>query len=144
MTTNGTVSNASGDSANGTQEFTFSSNLSLEDVRKIQNNFAKRRNWNQFHSPRNVLLAMVGEVGEVAELFQWRFDSECEPGLKNWTPEQRQALGEELSDVLVYLIRLAERCEIDLPEEVVKKMAKNELKYPVEKAYGSAKKYNEL
>lgn len=139
--TNGTNGNSSPTNLN--EDFHFSE-LNLETLRQMHSNFATARNWNQFHSPRNILLALVGEVGEVAEHFQWKSDAECTVGLPSWTPEQRSALGEELSDVLVYLVRLADRCQIDLPRAVTDKMAKNEAKYPVEKAYGSSKKYNEL
>jgi len=124
-------------------DFHFS-DLNLEDVRKMHCDFSTKRNWNQFHSPRNILLALVGEVGEVAEHFQWRSDAECQIGLPNWTPEQRNGLGEELADVFIYLTRLADRSQIDLSKAVLDKMAKNEKKYPVEKAFGSSKKYNEL
>lgn len=124
-------------------KFSFSS-LSLEAIRKLHDDFATERDWDQFHSPRNILLALVGEVGEIAEHFQWKADSQCQLGLLEWTLEQREALGEELSDVLIYLVRLADRCRIDLSRAVLQKMEKNRLKYPVEKAKGCAKKYNEL
>lgn len=142
---------SSSKSQNGTENETTNLNdnfhfseLNLETLRQMHSKFATDRNWNQFHSPRNILLALVGEVGEVAEHFQWKSDTECKVGLPNWTPEQKSALGEELSDVLVYLVRLADRCQIDLSKAVFDKMAKNEAKYPVEKSYGSSKKYNEL
>jgi len=126
-----------------TKDFHFSP-LSLESIRQMHSEFSIQRNWNQFHTPRNILLALVGEVGEVAEHFQWRSDADCQVGLPTWTDEQRSALGDELSDVLVYLVRLADRCEIDLGKAVHDKMDKNIKKYPVDKAFGSSKKYNEL
>lgn len=148
--TNGTSRNSSCHSpesndktTNLNEDFHFSE-LSLDTLREMHSSFSTARNWDQFHTPRNILMALVGEVGEVAEHFQWKSDAECQVGLPSWTPEQRTALGEELSDVLVYLVRLADRCQIDLSKAVLDKMAKNEAKYPVEKAFGSAKKYNEL
>ncbi|XP_001636971.3 dCTP pyrophosphatase 1 [Nematostella vectensis] len=121
--------------------FRFANKLSLEDIRQKQNKFASEREWDQFHSPRNLLLAMVGEVGEVAELFQWK--GEVKDGLEDWSEKERTHLGQELSDVLIYLVRLAEKCHVDLPSVVVQKIALNEKKYPVELVKGSSKKYTE-
>ncbi|KAK8772554.1 hypothetical protein V5799_024201 [Amblyomma americanum] len=120
-------------------KFKFSSNLSLETLRQIQADFAEERNWEQYHTPRNILLAMVAEVGEVSECFQWK--GEVKDGLPDWTPEERTHLGEELSDVLVYLIRLADRCQVDLPAAVLRKIELNRQKYPASKVYGKSDKY---
>ncbi|AWP05413.1 putative dCTP pyrophosphatase 1 [Scophthalmus maximus] len=107
----------------------------------MQAEFTDERAWNQFHQPRNLLLAMVGEVGEVAELFQWR--GEVAEGLPDWSESERERLAQELSDVLIYLVELAEKCRVDLPQAVLRKMALNRLKYPASKVHGSAKKYTE-
>lgn len=122
-------------------KFTFSSEPTIEDIRRLQAEFTDERDWNQFHQPRNLLLAMVGEVGEVAELFQWRGD--VAEGLPGWTESERENLAQELSDVLIYLVELAEKCHVDLPQAVLRKMALNRLKYPASKVHGSAKKYTE-
>ncbi|RWS31142.1 dCTP pyrophosphatase 1-like protein [Leptotrombidium deliense] len=121
--------------------FQFSSDLSLEKIRALQSEFCEQRNWRQYHTPRNLLLALTGEVGELAEIFQWKRDEQCD--VQNWTNEQRAHLGDELSDVLIYLIRMADICKIDLCSAVLKKIEKNAMKYPVDKVYGSSKKYNE-
>ncbi|XP_067106993.1 glutamyl-tRNA(Gln) amidotransferase subunit B, mitochondrial [Osmerus mordax] len=121
--------------------FSFSSEPTIEDVRRMQAEFTDERDWNQFHKPRNLLLAMVGEVGEVSELFQWR--GEVDEGLPNWTDAERENLAQELSDVFIYLVELAEKCHVDLPQAVLRKMALNRLKYPASKVHGSAKKYTE-
>ncbi|XP_054912431.1 glutamyl-tRNA(Gln) amidotransferase subunit B, mitochondrial [Poeciliopsis prolifica] len=123
------------------QKFTFSPEPSIEDIRRMQADFTDERDWNKFHQPRNLLLAMVGEVGEVAELFQWR--GEVAEGLPDWTESEREQLAHELSDVLIYLVELAEKCRVDLPQAVLRKMALNRLKYPASKVHGSAKKYTE-
>lgn len=94
-----------------------------------------------YHTPRNLLLALVGEVGELAELFQWK--GEVDAGLPNWTDEDRTKLSHELSDVFIYLIRLSQQCHVDLPNEVLKKIQLNSLKYPKDKCFGSSKKYDE-
>ncbi|XP_053190632.1 glutamyl-tRNA(Gln) amidotransferase subunit B, mitochondrial [Scomber japonicus] len=127
--------------AEAAKRFTFTSEPTIEDIRRLQAEFTDERDWNQFHQPRNLLLAMVGEVGEVSELFQWR--GEVAEGLPDWTESEREQLGQELSDVLIYLVELAEKCHVDLPQAVLRKMALNRLKYPASKVHGSAKKYTE-
>ena len=88
---------------------------SLEELRSEIRAFSDERDWAQFHSPRSLALALVGEVGEVCELLQWRrFDAET-AGLPAWTDDERARLGEELSDVLSYVIRLSDVADIDLP-----------------------------
>ncbi|RWS12667.1 dCTP pyrophosphatase 1-like protein [Dinothrombium tinctorium] len=124
-------------------EFKFSSDLSLENLRRLQSEFCEKRNWQQYHTPRNLLLAMTGEIGELCEIFQWKSDEQC-AAIDHWSSEERTHLGEELSDVLIYLIRLAEVCHIDLCSAVLQKIKLNARKYPIEKAYGSSKKYSQL
>lgn len=121
--------------------FRFSEEPSLEKIRQMQSQFSKERDWDQFHQPRNLVLAMVGEVGEVAELFQWK--GEVKEGLPDWSLKDKHHLAQELSDVLIYLVRLAEKCHVDLPKEVVAKIALNSKKYPADLVKGSSKKYTE-
>ncbi|XP_015346783.1 dCTP pyrophosphatase 1 [Marmota marmota marmota] len=122
--------------------FSFSPEPTLEDIRRLHAEFAAERDWDQFHQPRNLLLALVGEVGELAELFQWK--SDAEPGPKAWPLRERAALQEELSDVLIYLVALAARCHVDLPQAVLSKMDTNRRRYPVHLSRGSARKYTDL
>ncbi|KAG8195280.1 hypothetical protein JTE90_028430 [Oedothorax gibbosus] len=105
--------------ATNTNEMHFSVEPNLEQIRESISNFAKERNWEQYHQPRNLLLAMVGEVGELSEIFQWK--GEVKKGLPGWSEEEKEHLGQELSDVLLYLVRLSDTCHIDLPAAVVKK-----------------------
>ncbi|XP_063157446.1 dCTP pyrophosphatase 1 [Candoia aspera] len=121
--------------------FQFSAGPTLEDIRSLQAAFAAERGWGKYHQPRNLLLALVGEVGELAELFQWR--EEAPKGLPGWTPSEREALADELSDVLIYLVALANKCHVDLPSAALHKIEKNCLKYPAKQVYGSSKKYTE-
>ncbi|KAI4318052.1 hypothetical protein L6164_025861 [Bauhinia variegata] len=107
--------------------------ISLKDLSRKLDEFAKVRNWEKYHSPRNLLLAMVGEVGELSEIFQWK--GEVEKGLPNWEEAEKEHLGEELSDVLLYLIRLADVCGVDLSDAASKKIVKNAIKYPPNKLY---------
>lgn len=99
--------------------------------------FRDDRDWKQFHTPKDLAISMSLEAAELLELFQWSgTDLEC--------PNQRGKLREELADVLSYCILMADVCGLDLDEIMNEKITKNEAKYPVEKARGSAAKYTEL
>ncbi|XP_035547530.1 dCTP pyrophosphatase 1-like isoform X3 [Juglans regia] len=104
--------------------------------------FAKERDWDQFHSPRNLLLALVGEVGELSEIFQWK--GEVPSGLPDWKDEEKEHLGEELSDVLLYLVRLSDICGVDLGKAALRKLELNAIKYPVKLCKGSSKKPTQI
>ncbi|KAK4756402.1 hypothetical protein SAY87_006529 [Trapa incisa] len=103
--------------------------VTLELLRKKMADFAKEREWGQYHSPRNLLLALVGEVGELSEIFQWK--GEVPKGLPDWKEEEKVHLGEELSDVLLYLIQLSDVCGINLAQAALRKVRLNAAKYPV-------------
>lgn len=105
----------------------------IERIKKIRAD----RDWAQFHDPKNLALSLNLEAAEVLELFQWTTDNQIQPG-------KEAELGEELADVYYWLLSLADAFNLDLDEELTKKMKKNEAKYPVEKAKGNAKKYTEL
>jgi dCTP diphosphatase len=103
--------------------------------------FAQDRDWDQFHSVRNLILALVGEVGELAEIVQWTSDDKINELLKSGG---RERLAQELADVLIYLVRVADKSGVDLAKAVSDKLAENDTKYPKDKARGNAKKYTEL
>ncbi|BBN00444.1 dCTP diphosphatase [Marchantia polymorpha subsp. ruderalis] len=113
--------------------------VTIKELQKRMADFARERDWDQFHSPRNLLLALVGEVGELSEIFQWK--GEVPRGLPGWNVSEKEHLGEELSDVLLYLVRLADICEVDLGQAALRKIKKNAKKYPVELCKGTARKY---
>ena len=92
------------------QRFTDTA-LTLEEIRHKLAAFASVRDWDQFHTPRNLTLALTGEVGELSECFQWKSDASCAPGLPEWSEAERLHLGEEIADVMLYLVRLADRCD---------------------------------
>lgn len=115
------------------------SDVALTELTRMMADFASERDWEKFHSPRNLLLALVGEVGELSEIFQWR--GEVPKGLPDWNSDEKEHLGEELSDVLLYLLRLADICDVNLGEAALRKLKKNALKYPVERCMGSSDKY---
>jgi NTP pyrophosphatase (non-canonical NTP hydrolase) len=104
--------------------------------------FADDRDWQQFHSPKNLLLALTGEVGELCEVFQWMSEADSVAAAKH--PSTAQAVKDELADVLMYLVRLSSVLEVDLNEAVTSKLALNEQKYPVDKAKSTSKKYDQL
>jgi len=112
---------------------------SLDNLRARINQFVCERDWAQFHSPKNLSMAMIVEAGEVVEHFQWMTESES----RNLDAEKKAQVGQELSDTLVYLLRIAEVCGIDLIDAANKKIDLNAKKYPVEKAKGSNAKYTE-
>jgi len=101
--------------------------------------FAEERDWDQFHSPKNLSMALMVEAAELMEHFQWLTEAQS-AGL---SAENKQAAGEELADILLYLVRLSDRLGIDLREAALLKLEKNALKYPVEQVRGSAKKYSD-
>ncbi|XP_006103527.1 dCTP pyrophosphatase 1 [Myotis lucifugus] len=133
---------AGGEGTEAARPFSFSPEPTLEDIRRLHAEFAAERDWDQFHQPRNLLLALVGEVGELAELFQWKPDGKAGP--QAWPPKERAALQEELSDVLIYLVALAARCRVDLPQAVLSKMDTNRRRYPAHLSRGSSRKYTDL
>ncbi|KAK4778904.1 hypothetical protein SAY86_006432 [Trapa natans] len=108
---------------------TRAKDVSLLELRQRLAEFACARGWDRYHSPRNLLLALVGEVGELSEIFQWK--GEVGRGLPNWTSHDKEHLAEELSDVLLYLIQLADVCDLDLGQAALSKIIKNAAKYPV-------------
>lgn len=120
---------------------TFSAAPNLEELRGSLAAFAAARDWDQFHTPRSLALALTGEVGELCECFQWRCDAACAPGLPGWTDADRTHLGEEMADVLMYLVRLADRSGIDLPAACAAKLERNGQKYPADRCRGSSAKY---
>ena len=112
---------------------------SLNDLRACVNTFVAERDWAQFHTPKNLAMAMIVEAAELVEQFQWDTPLESE----QLSPEKREAVAHELADTFVYLLRLAEVLKIDLIDATNKKIELNVLKYPVDKARGSNAKYTE-
>lgn len=123
--------------------FTFDPTATFESARVAYAKYVAERQWDQFHTPRNLVLTLVGEVGEVAEVFRFATDEECSDGLARWSAEKREALGDELADVLWGLVRLADVCRVDLPAASARKLVKSAAKYPADKVRGSCKKYTE-
>ena len=111
------------------------------DISKIQNqlsNFASERDWEQFHSPKNLSMALSVEASELVEIFQWLTLEESN------FPDQKQldSIRSEVADIAMYLIRFCDVLEINLEEAIEEKFIENGNKYPVELSKGSSKKYN--
>jgi dCTP diphosphatase len=114
--------------------------LNLQELKKKFSDFAKEREWEQFHTPKNISMALSVEASELMEIFQWLKTGE----LSELSEDQIGRVREELADVLLYSIRLADLLNINLVEAIPEKMEQNAQKYPVEKARGNSKKYTEF
>jgi NTP pyrophosphatase (non-canonical NTP hydrolase) len=112
----------------------------LRDLRDELRVFAAERDWDQFHSPRNLATALAVEAAELLEPFQWLTEEQS----RSLPPEARAAVEEELADVLLYLVRLADKLDVELVAAARAKIVRNAEKYPVEKARGSSRKYDAL
>ena len=115
------------------------SNDSLDDLTRRMREFARIRDWDQFHSPKNLSMALSGEVAEIIEHFQWLTEEQS----KNLPADKLAEVASELADTLIYLIRLADKLEIDLLSAVNDKIKVNEQRYPVDRVKGSSRKYTE-
>ncbi|MCZ8130906.1 MAG: nucleotide pyrophosphohydrolase [Steroidobacteraceae bacterium] len=112
----------------------------LVELRDAMRDFATARDWDRFHSPKNLAAALSVEAAELLEHFQWLTEQES----RELDAAKRAAVAHELADVLLYLVRLADRLDVDLLDAARRKLVLNAEKYPVEKARGSARKYTEL
>jgi NTP pyrophosphatase (non-canonical NTP hydrolase) len=115
----------------------------MSEIKKITEKIRKfrdERDWKQFHNHKDVALSLVLEASEVLEHFQWKSSAEVEAHGR----ENKEELSDELADVAIYLMELADNLGIDLPKAIDRKMKKNALKYPIAKAKGRHTKYNKL
>jgi len=116
--------------------------MNLEEIRVRLAEFAKVRNWEQFHSPKNLAMALAVEAAELLEIFQWLTEQQSN-NIKD--DEKEMALiREEIADIFIYLIRLSDKLGVDIEQAVTAKIAKNDQKYPIKLSRGIATKYNKL
>ena len=112
---------------------------SLQQLAEQLRRFAAERDWEQFHSPKNLAMALSVEVAEIVEHFQWL----TEPQSRDLEAAKRSEVEQELADALIYLVRLADQLQVDLLQAAGRKLAVNEARYPAEQVRGSARKYSE-
>lgn len=112
----------------------------LHEIRDRLRAFAAERDWERFHTPKNLAMALAGETGEVLEHFQWLTGEESQ----KLASEHKEEVALELADVLCYLVRLADVLDIDLADAAQRKLEINAGRYPADKARGRADKYNKL
>ena len=111
----------------------------LDKIRDELREFVKDRDWDQFQSPKNLAMALSVEAAELLEHFQWLTEDQS----AKLPAEKQKQVAQEMSDILIYLVRLSDKLDIDLLMEAAEKLKLNAEKYPAEKVRGSAKKYNE-
>lgn len=111
----------------------------LEALRERLARFASDREWDQFHSPKNLSMALIAEAAELIEHFQWLSEEDS----KNLSSEKHEAISMELADIFIFLIRVADKLDVDLVDATWKKIERNEDRYPVSVVKGSAKRASE-
>lgn len=116
--------------------------MAIDRLQRMLAEFAAEREWERFHTPKNLVMALTGEVGELSELFQWLTPVES-VAIKD-DPTTRAKVEEEVADVFIYLLRLADVLEIDLAAVAEAKVRTNAQRYPADKARGRAVKYSAL
>lgn len=114
--------------------------MDINNLNKRLENFTKARDWDKYHSPKNLAMALTGEVGELNEIFQWLTEEE------SYTLDKKvmQEAKEEVADITIYLLKICTKLNINLEAAVLEKIKINEEKYPIEKIRGNFKKYTEL
>ena len=111
--------------------------MDIDKIRKRLQEFAKERDWEQFHNPKNLSMALSVEASELLEIFQWQKAEEY----KNASEEQKEMIKDEIADIFYYLIRISDKLDINIEEALIKKMQKNRKKYPKDLVKGKAVKY---
>ena len=112
----------------------------LADLKHSISQFVDERDWLQFHDPKNLVMAMTSEVGELADHFRWVNNNESHDLATS--PENAKDVADELADILMFAIEFASVCKIDIASAIAGKLEQNALRYPIEKSKGSSKKYN--
>lgn len=114
------------------------SSLDIAALQQRLRDFAAARDWDQFHSPKNLAMALAAESGELLELFQWLTEAQS----SQLSEEERTDVAVELADIQIYLVRIADALDVSLPEAVEEKLRENAQKYPVDLSKGNATKYS--
>ena len=114
----------------------------IHELKELIKQFCEDRDWDQFHGAKELAIALSIEASELLEIFRWKNPQEVEELFKDEI--KKEHIEDEMADILYFLIRLAQKYDLDLTDSLEKKMEKNNKRYPVEKAKGSNKKYDEL
>lgn len=114
----------------------------IQELKELVKEYCEKRDWDQFHGAKNLAIALSIEVSEILEHFRFKSEKEVEELFQNSL--KREEIEDEMADVLYFLLRMAQKYNVDLDEAFNRKMEKNEKRYPLEKSKGSNKKYNEL
>jgi dCTP diphosphatase len=114
--------------------------LTREDLIERLVNFVRARNWEQFHSPKNLAASISIEAAELLELFQWATDTQ----VQELNPVELEKIGDEVADIYFYLLLFCRRLNLDLHALALRKLEKNDKKYPIEKSFGKSTKYTEF
>jgi NTP pyrophosphatase (non-canonical NTP hydrolase) len=114
----------------------------LREMTQMVQNFCEERDWDQYHTPKELAIGLVTEASELLDLFRFQTDAQIEAQLLR--PDQRTAIEDEVADVLFFLLRMAQRNNFNLRDVLQRKIQKNALKYPVERARSSNAKYTQL
>ena len=112
--------------------------MDLNKIKKKLCKFSDDRNWDQFHTPKNLAMALSVECSELVEIFQWLTEEES----KNLDSKTIESVKDEVADIFIYLIRIADQFNIDIEEAINDKIKKNAIKYPIELSKNNAIKYN--
>jgi len=118
------------------------SNTTLESLKRRVERFRDERDWLKFHNPKDLSMALSVEASELEELFLWKDKAELE--LLSNDERQLEMVKEEMADMCIYLLSLSSVLKVDLSDSIIEKLAKNAVKYPVNKSKGSSKKYNQF
>lgn len=118
----------------------MSKDIDIKEIARRIRQFRDERNWRQFHNPKNMACSIVIEAAELLEIFQWKNMEQS----KEAAHQQHEEISDEIADIAIYLIGLAETLDMDLIDCIERKIAKNAAKYPVEKAKGNSNKYTEI
>lgn len=113
----------------------------INNLKNIVKEFCEERDWDQFHCPKDLAIAIITEASELLEIFRFKTPDDIDKMLND--PAKRQDIANELSDVFYFILRFSQKYNFDLSSEFIRKMAENERKYPTEKFKGSNKKYSE-
>ena len=116
--------------------------LPTDELQQRLREFASSRDWDQFHTPKNLAMALAGEAGELVELFQWL--TPAESFQLGSDPLSRSRVAAELADILIYALRMADVLGVNLADAISAKIDLNETRYPIEQARGSARKYSDM